>query len=357
MKKKITICTCVAFNGLNFRNEGEKILVVGSIQQGETTSCEIIQQIGRIRNSNVSAIYFYDPGRIVDNDIDARKQKAQEFNNMMINGVPDTFLSYDRKYLNENYVNALKEIQNYQKEHANINEIVSELGATGYISGKFEDECNDTEKFKMSLAIKRKESEEIKADIIENTFLYNEYDGGYKEEWARKIRYFISNPFYTGITINTFVDMCKNGVKNKLIETIINNLNEIIRYTSVDEIEYNNVIKNKRLYMDMISNPVDKKKFISTLNKVKQIREKYCGMIKFNNEAINLEDIITDVIAMEEENQKKLKEGAKKGGKKTKKIKDTETGKIYNSITECMEDIKHNRAYINRHKDRFIYII
>ena len=349
LKKKLTICTCVAFNGLNFRNENENILVVGSIQQGQTTSCEIIQQIGRIRNSNVNGVYFYNPELTIIDDIDARKQKAQEYNSIMVNGVPDTFLSYDRRYLNDDYVNALKEIQEYQLKHSNMNMIISELGATGYITGKFEDECNDSEMIKMSLAIKRQESNEMKEDILNNTFLNKEYDSEYKQKWARDINYMISNPFYSGITIDTFIELFEKGTKNKLVETVINTLKDIIRYVQVDEQEYNKAINNVGLYSSMLTSPIDKKQFVSNMKRIKEIRNKYINMIKFNNGTIDLYEVVSDVIAMEAENQLNEK-------KSNKRIKDLKTDKIYNSATECANDIGKSNAYITKYKDRFIRI-
>lgn len=315
LRKKLTICTCVAFNGLNFKNKDENILVVGSIQQGETTSCEIIQQIGRIRNSNVNGIYFYDPEKITIDDIKLKKEKALEFNNLMVNGVPDTFLSYDRRYLNEYYVKALEEIQEYQIKHANINMIVNELGSTGYIKGKYETTLDDDKKYEMNLELKRQESDELKEDILNDVFLYEEYTSEYKQKWAKDINYMISNPFYTGITIDTFINIVKKGTKNKLIETIIGTLKDIIRYVQVDECEYKKVEDNMGLYVNMISNDIDKKLFILNMKKIKDIRDKYKNMIKFNNGIIELNDIICDVIKYEEDRQLKEIEGAKKGKK------------------------------------------
>ena len=52
---------------------------------------------------------------------------------------------------------------------------------------------------------------------------------------------------------------------------------------------------------------------------------------------------------------KKLKAG-QKGGMASQRIKDLETGKEYDSVTACAEDINHDRHYISRHKERFIQI-
>ena len=199
LEKKLTICTCVAFNGLNFKNENEKILVIGSIQQGITTSCEIIQQIGRIRNSKVNALYLYNPDRFYYEDIENKEIKAQEFNSLVVNGHPDSFLNYDRRYLNINYVDAIKSIQEYQIKHSQIDVIINELGSTGYITGKVEDKVKENEVIKMNLALKKQESDELKNDIINGIFCTKEYEKEYQQKWAKEIRYMISNPFYSGI--------------------------------------------------------------------------------------------------------------------------------------------------------------
>lgn len=48
--------------------------------------------------------------------------------------------------------------------------------------------------------------------------------------------------------------------------------------------------------------------------------------------------------------------GKKSGKKNTKQVKDIETGKIYDSVSECAKDIKHSITYISKHKKRFIRV-
>lgn len=352
LDKKLTICTCVAFNGLNFKNENEKILVVGSIQQGITTSCEIIQQIGRIRNSKVSGLYFYNPEKIYFEDIDNKETRAQEYNSIVVNGCPDSFLIYNRKYLNTNYVEALRNIQEYQLKHSTIDVIITELGTTGYIQGHVEDKLKSNDIVRMTLALKRQESNEIKDDIINDRFLTKEYSKEYQKKWATDINYMISNPCYSGITIDTFKSMFDKGHKNKLVETAINNIKDIIRYVTVDEVEYQNAIKNINLYASMLSSEIDKKKYLSNMKRVKEIRSKYTDKIHLNDSVIVLDDILEDVIKMEAENQQKGMEGSKKG----KRIRDLQTGKVYDSKDACARDIGKSNAYISKYKDRFILI-
>lgn len=356
LNKKITICTCIAFNGLNFKNENEKILVVGSIQLGQTTSCEIIQQIGRIRKSNVTGIYFYDPEKSYIEDIEHKKIKAQEYNSIYVDGGPDTFLSYDRKYLNNDFIIAKQNIQDYQITHSTINNIISELSTAGYIKGTLEDNLKDEDVVKMNLALKRKESDEIKNDINDESILVKEYDEDYKKQWAKDINYIISNPRYSGITIRSFKNMITNEHKNKLVETMINEIKEIIRIIQVDDNEWNNFKSKINLYESKLSNPIDKKQFRSNFKHINKIRDKYVGLVVFNNGCINLSNIVGDIIQFEEDRQKETIKNNKKGGKKTKKIKDMKTGIIYNSVSDCANAIQHNITYISKHKDRFISI-
>ena len=358
LNKKLTICTCVAFNGLNFKNENENILVVGSIQQGITTSCEIIQQIGRIRNSKVTAIYFYNPEKIYIEDIDEKETKANEYNHIMIEGCSDSLLRYDRRYLDNDYVNALKNIQEYQIKHSSIDAIIHDLCTVGYISGKVEDRISKDEKvIRMSLAIKREESNEMKNDILNNEFLEKEYEKEYQKNWAKDIRYMISNMHYSGITLDMFIEIFNKGTKNKLIETSINTIKDIIKYVGIDEAEFQNSMANMNLYVSMLSSPVDKKKFISNMKKIKEIRSKYIDKVKFNSGVIDLGEVVEDVIQWELESQQKEIDGGKAGGMKSKakkRVKDVKTGKIYDSKVECALDICKSQSYVTKYKDRFV---
>lgn len=357
LRKKLTICTCIAYNGLNFKNKKEKILVIGSIKQGQTTSCEMIQQIGRIRESNVHGLYFFNPEKYYVEDIEERELKANEYNMLVASGCPDTFLSYDRKYLNDDYVEAMKNIREYTLKHSTLDKIIEELGATGYISGKVDDKTTSDKMMKMTLEIKRKESNQMKNDIIEGLFMdknYEEEDCLYKKEWAKNIHYLISSPQYRGIDLNFFIDMIQNGHKNNLIETIIGSIKEKIRIVQVDEMQYLEYVNNRQLYAAMISNRIDKRDFLKQCKKIDEIRSKYKDVIYVDNGILVLNQMTMDIITEEAERQEKAKEVM--ADKKTKRIKDIETGIVYDSVQDCADNVGVNRSYISKHKDRFIKI-
>ena len=71
----VSFFTCLAFNGLNIRNTGEKILVDIRLAQGETTYNEIIQIIGRFRFNDDITVRLY-----VDNKYSSKVDLQEAFN-------------------------------------------------------------------------------------------------------------------------------------------------------------------------------------------------------------------------------------------------------------------------------------
>lgn len=347
--KKLTICTCIAFNGLNFKNENEKILVVSSIRQGYTTSNEIIQQIGRVRNSTVHALYFYDKDKLYENDIDDKEKRAKEKFDLHL---PD-FISLDYRYLNSDYIQALKEIESYLVQHSNLDKIVEELSQTNYISGYINDKVNDI-KLTMNLALKKKESDEIKQDILNGLFLDKEYESEYQKQWSREINRLISNENISGVTIETFIDMINKAPKKKLIDTSINNIKEIVRVLNIDEKLFEYVLANKEKYVSMLSDSIDRKKFIGRLKKSKEIKDKYQNKIRIVDNVVYLDDIIVDIIEQEELRQKnQIERGKEVGSNNRKQVQDLETGKIYACFDDCAKEIRKSKSYVSKHKERF----
>ena len=142
--------------------------------------------------------------------------------------------------------------------------------------------------------------------------------------------------------METFIELFEKGTKNKLVETVINTLKDIIRYVQVDEQEYNKAISNVSLYSSMLTNPIDKKQFVSNMKRVKEIRNKYLNMIKFNNGTIDLYEVVSDVIAMEAENQLKEKKGGRKGNSVII------NGVEYKNIKDAAEKLNTSRSQIYR---------
>ena len=354
--KPLTITTCIAYNGLNFKNKDKKVLMIGEIESNKTSSNEIIQQLGRFRFSKVKGIYTYVEKP--EEDIDEKENKAKEMLGLYSKGVDDLFLQYDKRYLNKEWVSIKKEIAEYNHRKSNLDTIIEELSQTGYINGKVIDKEGEDE-YHLSLEIKRLESDMMKEDIKNDNFLNKEYKGDYSRKWAEEINHIISNPIYQGITIENFKAIIESSTKNKLIDTIIDDIKETIKVVSLSDDEYWKVVNNQNKLKEMLSNDIYRREFIKRVKRVINIREKYKDKIEIEEKEIVLNDMINDIISSEyEKAQSSLSDGGKKGAiKRQKKVKDLLTGKIYDSVTDCANDIKHNITYISKHKNRFINLI
>ena len=247
-----------------------------------------------------------------------------------------------------------KEIAEYNHRKSNLDTIIEELSQTGYINGKVIDKEGEDE-YHLSLEIKRLESDMMKEDIKNDNFLNKEYKGDYSRKWAEEINHIISNPIYQGITIENFKTIIESSTKNKLIDTIIDDIKETIKVVSLSDDEYWKVVNNQNKLKEMLSNDIYRREFIKRVKRVINIREKYKDKIEIEEKEIVLNDMINDIISSEyEKAQSNLSDGGKKG---KKKVKDLLTGKIYDSVTDCANDIKHNITYISKHKNRFINLI
>ena len=351
IEKPLTITTCIAYNGLNFKNKDKKVLMIGEIESNKTSSNEIIQQLGRFRFSKVKGIYTYIDKN--EENIEEKEKKANEMINLYSRGVPEIFLQYDKRFLNKEWVDIKKEIIEYNRIKSNIDVISQELTETGYINGKIIDKEGE-DNYHLNLEIKRLESDIMKNDIKNNTFLNKQYSGEYSVKWSEEINHIISNPIYHGITIEDFKQIIESSTKNKLIDSIIDEIKDTIKIVSLPDEEYEVFIKNISLYKNLLDNEIYKRDFIKRINYIKEIREVYKDKITLEEKETKLHDMITDIISSEYEN---ARTNLVLGGKMNKKkIKDMKTGKVYDSATDCAIDIGKSNSYISKHKNRFVCI-
>lgn len=311
--KPLTITTCIAYNGLNFKNKDKRVLMIGEIEQNKTTSGEIIQQLGRFRFSKVKGIYTYVEK--LEEDIDEKERKAEEMMNLYSKGVDDIFLQYDRRYLNKKWVDIKREITEYTIKKSDIDVISKELGYTGYIQGKVIDKEGEDE-YHLNLEIKRLESDIMKDDIKNDKFIDKDYHGDYSWKWAEDIRHIISNPIYQGITIDDFKEIIKASTKNKLIDGIIDEIKDTIKIIALPDDEYESFIKNMNMYKNMLTNDLYKRDFMNRIKYIKEVRNKYKDKITLQEKETVVHEILTDIISSEYENASlNLVSGGVKGGK------------------------------------------
>jgi hypothetical protein len=363
LNKKLTICTCVAFNGLNFKNKDENILVITSFSEGNTTASEIIQEAGRIRNSNVKLKIFYD-GNTLPQNLDENIEKAEILHNIETTcEIPQGLFSYNTRLIDEDVKESLRKIQEHINKHSNIEILIEELLNTNYFLIKKIDLSNPDYKKgnRMILTLKRNESNEFIQDILNGTVLENTYESDYKMNWQNQIKKMINNDTYIGISLDTFKQFYDNTDKKTLISTIISKIYKAISISLIDDDTWNKYINTVENIKPFIKNNEVLIKEISTSYKQnKEIREKYKGKITYKeNNVIDLSCVFDNIIfELAEQYQKSntLKsESKKKVVTITDKFKHPEKynltiGQEFESSLKLSEYTNVNKTNISRWK-------
>jgi hypothetical protein len=129
LDRSLTICTRIAYAGINFKNKKEKIIVIIEVNSN-TDAAYIIQALGRIRKADVEAYVVFDKRVHVNASAEERKMAAKELGKHTRNPVVNNFLTENEKYTNW-YVE--KQLEDYYSSEANKGVIIERLCRSGYI--------------------------------------------------------------------------------------------------------------------------------------------------------------------------------------------------------------------------------
>ena len=348
LNKKLTICTCVAFNGLNFKNKNENILVITSYKEGDTTAAKIIQESGRIRNSNVSVIVYFD-GKEYESTLENRIEKAEIMNDAVLKmDMPDSLLSYDRRLLNGDTVDALRRIESRLQNDSKLEVIIDKLVDTGYFIVYERDYQSDdySKGDRLVLAIKKKQSEEFIEDLLNGSFCAYRPDS-YKDRWYKRIKRIVENNSYTGIDLNLFKEMVNKKNKNTLIETVIEKVEKIIKVALLSDIEWNNYTSKIDILKAALKNEVDRRDVSKNYKKNVLIRNKYKDKVMINeSNIVDLNGVTKDLF--EELEEQYNMEKAKRAAVKKKQVRSINDNKVFESIDDAAKYYDKSRVTINK---------
>lgn len=348
LSKKLTLCTCVAYNGINFKNENEKVLVLCSFHKYDTLSSELIQIMGRVRKSKVDCLVFYN---IIDNICEAIGISEQIDNAIKYESyvqqtqVKDEFLSYNRRLLDKDIREALIRIDNYKNDNAILDKVKKELLETGYITLFTLKYTTNTKK----RAILKKKAAESKyfVQLLRDTSLELEKlpvtnekgeESNYMKQWRKDVLFLVSN--YEGITREFILDITDNSKKDKLIGNILEDLKDVCRICTISEQDYIHYNDCMPYLIQMFKDDS------SELCRINTNHHRICNMYdnwkskiseKRNIEVMDefmLEFIKSDVQTKYAEYISKCTEGGTKS-RSYKKISDGTT--TYNSVSECAD--------------------
>jgi len=364
LDKKINLGTSLVYNGLNFKNEGANILVVIEYEEGQSGWWDIIQACTRVRNSKVTVYVVAAKTKEDDISLDEKIQDAKMLN--MI-GVSKSLIGYNNNYVdNENVV---RELNEFRMNECSIENGLNILNTYKWLNVNVLDEvdieCNG---IKRNL-LRTKIDKIIKKELNNIEFSDNE-----KETIKDGIEYYEATKYEIELTCKNFgVDIndiirlnnsetidSKNNNKTVTLNTTIDHIKYNV-ISSIDDIEYWKNIKKQ------ISKAVDgNMMFAIRMNQIENViaiwnkwHDKHFNFIELSNTNGygNVSGMINDMI--EENNTKneaKSKKRSEAGKKGKKKVKDIQTGIVYESRNECAKAIGKSNAYISKYKSRFITV-
>ena len=327
LTKKLTICTCVAFNGLNFKNKDERILVVTSWVPGETTANELIQEVGRVRWSKVQMMVFWD-GKVKEDTLNTRIETAELLEKAEIDmELAGGLLEYDHKLLDSGYQQAMMNIQDYVNEHSM--KVPQELGEVGYLVVSEIDRQTEQKSGAMQLEMKRKENKEFVSDIEKS--LNVEYEptesNQYKIKWQQRARRLMQDNNYKGVDVELFREILRNKKTDCLFETVLNDVSRIIMISLLTDDQWNKYESQIDDVKKIIgSNPLKQKQLSAQFKKDKQYRVRYKDTVRSNSfDNIDLSDLFGAYLGDLKDEYDEFKRVSGAGGKKTKKVVITST--------------------------------
>ena len=327
---RLTLCTRSFFEGLNFNNMNERILVLSSFRAGRTTSNELVQQSGRIRNSNVDFVIFYDNKDYSNEISDESIQNAITQSKYTELGIKKEHLSFDNRLLDERWVEINKKMLEWVSDHSNLETVIEEMNEYGYFEIKviLNENIEENRGDRLRLKLKKLMSDEFKQEIIEDDWDANEYlIDSYKQRWQQKLRKILYDKNIEGTNIQQVKDMITKG-KDILIETILDKFTLMIDVACETKEYWDNYNKLANNLLKEL-NPIEAKKLSSKLKKLNNIRKDVDG--KFRRTEKNIIDVsdlfawlVEESIKEQEIRTEKNKEAGKVGGKKTKQCVVTE---------------------------------
>ena len=372
---KIVIGTSLVYNGLNFQNKGEHNLVIIDFIEGKDNVWKIIQAAGRLRNSTCDLIILYQPAK--PSKISQLEKLGQErllADKMSEIDLPKGVFKVNTKLTEEDYYEALEDLIKFTQEFSNIDVVTHTLDDWGYFNWEIVDK-EDIKVSSITNELRRKingmiidlfvnsNSNEIEQKIKEKCkedFIGVDY---FKSEIGR-LRRFLDR---WDINIKYFGSLLKVGAKST--GSIINDLDNIFKLSLINRIEWEKICREIKSNWKDLDEILVKRQF-SEINKANEIIGLYsdkiidCKLLKAvkGNESFCKygivkkygEECYKKAVKI---NDERSKAGSKKG-KNEKKIQDIETGIVYNSINDAVEQTGKGRATISRwlKGGKFIYL-
>lgn len=315
---KINFLTCIAFNGLNIKNEYDKVLIEIRYVKGETTYNEIIQIIGRFRFCKNIDVRIYVDGKF-ENDVDL-EEVFKDAKLIIDSDSSEIINSYWERMNNNEIQDALLELTDF-KDQFTLKNIISFLKMSYEVKG-----FKETVKTKGSErrnVVKKKASDlfrecrssgvRCKSDDVEVS--------KYTDRWGREIDNLVGS---YGEEIAEIFDELFSKKSTLLVDSIIEKVKRVLWVVSfTDEMWKEEREKIERLSAKDIGLKT-RQSINNTVKKDDAIREKYKNLSLCQVGETICSEIDSSIEA--------LFEGNSRGGSKGRRVE--YEGKQYETIRE-----------------------
>ena len=323
INNRISFLTCIAFNGLNVRNEGEKILIDIRMTQGETTYNEIIQIIGRFRNNKDITVRLYADNKYSEDvDLDELFHDAKV---IVESGSIEVSNEYWERMNNENVQDAFKQIDSFCKSQ----DIVSIIGLLkkDYPINVVNNVIKKGDLVARQNPYKRKASDIFRKNRNgEEIEVTEPMISDYLNEWNHRVEEMMVVCPGAWELVDKLLGGGKKVVKT-LVSTVIDKAERIIRLSCISDEDWNEEVAKRPLILKDLKNPKLVKSLVKRFKENDAIRDKYKGLVELGILQYEVEDVDFEALI------KSRSEGGKKGDK-IKKSEAAKKGKriIYNGV-------------------------
>lgn len=332
LDKKINIGTSLIYNGLNFNNIEDNILVVIEWIKGETSYAEVIQAAGRFRKAGIT-VYIIAVNPENDTDYEYSKTNAEILGELSLD---KKLFSYDEDYLI--ITDVVNELNKFNQIECTKEMTLKRIEAAGYFRiTQLSDEVTPVipnSKNLLKETIDRIIKKELQGIELTNRESKLKQDGiEYYNNEVKMIKdftdkYGISTSLLVNLNNSEMIES-DNKVKYQRLNTTIIKLEKLILSSIDDENYWINIEEQLKSKWSEINNEKIVKKQGSELKAVLEANKKYHkyfmnyevrDLLDENVYSNLINDLITENNIKNDDKRSKRAAAGKKGGKKTIKV-------------------------------------
>jgi len=333
LDRKLTICTRIAYAGINFKNENEKIIVIIEVNQN-TDYAYVIQALGRIRNAEVESYVVFDIREYADESVANRMMATRELEHHQNNPIVSSFLVDEEKDTNWDVE---KQLEIYYSKEADKTTIIEKLCKSGYVevwdygSDRFAPGRKEINEYK------RKESNIFIETIINTNNLeqpdFSVPSTGYKQEWLFRYKEITDNMRQEDV--KKYINLRKQE-STVGIDTIFGELEDLVKLCKMSGRIRKKLVDDYQQYAKEITQgwktPLAKQLVENKCKDLSEILNEVIVTKGVTHIDISLEDLLEIKFDIAEIEKARIKVIRRENGKKGDKMKKSEGGKKGNKV-------------------------